>query len=388
MQTATQGQSTSKPPAASASGELRRGGRRKNDIPKIPTQIIMPEAPPVSPEDLVRDAIDIFVTKRDGAIGEAAFRYDKDGLYDKATGTAEYYMREGDVGLHERYARACANRINGVETVVVVGQGPGHIFESKEGNILSKLPRLKRVITIDIATENNIEAARYVKGKLSAIFGREIEHIGLCSDFRKAVAAHPELFKPSERRAVLCSGSTIMNLPPSILDQFPAADLGNDLQLFADMAGDNGHVLVTYDSNENEKKILAPYVTKEAKDLFFNVIDVQGEYNPHLKGLSRSHFRYAVDFNPAAHEVRQRLIVAKPYNFSLPFAANGNIRGVHAVSLHVGDAFHMISSYKPEIDRMAEVVASTQRLTTELVTREEHGPTIQLMRVRPRLLAA
>ena len=335
-------------------------------------------------EKYIADAIDIFVTKRDGAIGEAAFRYDESGLYDRATDTPEYYMRDGDVGLHERYAAACANRINGIETAVVVGPGPGNILASKEGNILAQLPRLKRVITIDIAPENNSEAAQYVRGDLSAIFGRQIEHIGVTSDFRKAIEAHPELFSSQERRAVFCSGSTVMNLPPSVLDRFPERALSRDLKTFADMAGDDGYVLMTYDSNQNEASIIAPYVTDEAKDLFLNVIDVQAERNPYLKGLTREHFEYAVDVNRDAHEVRQRLIVVKPYSFELPFMTANGIKGQHAVTLHVGDEFHMISSYKPELERVKNVVANTGRLTTSLVTREDHGPTIQLMRANRR----
>ena len=371
--------------APSKPSSERRKGRptRAEASPKVQ----MDEATPVSVEQLVEDAIDIFVTKRDGAIGEAAFRYDMTGLYDRATGTPEYYMREGDVGLHQRYAAQCANRINGIETAIVIGQGPGNIFRSKEGEILAKLPRLKRVVTIDIASENNLDAKRFVRGELSQIFGREIEHIGINADFRKAMQERPDLFSADERRGVFCSGSTIMNLPPAILDTFPEKALVQDLQTFADMAGDNGHVLVTYDSNQDEDTIIAPYTTAEAQDLFLNVIDVQAARNPHLKGLSRSHFRYAVDFNKDAHEVRQRLVVVKPYSFTFPFAGKSKIKGVHSVNLHVGEEFHMISSYKPEMKRIMAIAESTGRLTNSIVTQEIHGPTIQLMKAS-RLVAA
>lgn len=365
-----------RPTTRVAKGPARMAARMKTSTPSNQNTTLPPE------DHNLDLAVRAFVERKPNALGHAAFFLDESGLYSRAVNRPEYYLHAANRSLFARQGEAVANRVNGIKQVVIFGQGPGEIFAAQEGQVLDKMSALEEVITYEGSSVFNDEASDVV-AEISKKIGRPVKHTKITDDFEKASTHYGKILCTSQEKLVICSGSTVMNIPTYLPDAFPAKELQNFLGRMHDIAGHNGYVLVTYDSYREDKVplMLAAYSTKEANDLFLNAIDELAKRRPELAHMSRKNFEREVRWNPKSYNVEQVLRVKKPVSIVFNYKGDHEEASRYTIRQEKGEEYQIIHSFKPEVG-LFEKVAEEIDLPTVFSAEDHRGFTLQLMKAK------
>ena len=329
-----------------------------------------------------------FVDRIPNALGEGAMKIDDGGRYAAAVNHPHYYLHHANKRLFATRSQIVANRVNGIRHAIVFGQGPGEVFAEQEALMLEQLPKLEEVTTIEFSQTFNDEAEAVVRA-LSEKVGRPIKHNKITESFEKAARNHPELLSP-EKKLVINSGSTIMNLA-DVPGEFPRRELQSKLAMMKEMAGDEGFVLITYDSYREDKvpAKLAAYSTPEAKELFLHAIDELAAKRPELTELKRENFEYIVEWDKDTFNAGQKLRVVHPIHIYLRYKGDHETIGTFRGMQEAGEDYQIINSFMPEIEEV-EASADEIGLSTVMTIEDETdnnyptGFAMQLMKAKPK----
>jgi hypothetical protein len=181
--------------------------------------------------------------------------------------------------------------ISGIETFVVVGQGPWDNCSEKEGHILRHAlndpdSKLKKVKFIDLSAEFNREAFAGMTEMVE-------EHNRTAGDDNQ-VAIEVETYEadferlakqyePDPKSAVFSTGSTITNLDNRINTSFPQSRVKEILSAFRRIAGPEGSIVIGYDGNMDQGENLRAYHSIELSHFFYNMV---WEMHQNAEGLS------------------------------------------------------------------------------------------------------
>jgi hypothetical protein len=328
--------------------------------------------------DILTLAVNIFIKMEPNALGKAAYLLDPTGkFYTDATTHKSYYPRTGDVTAIQRHKEEITNRAHQVKHAIVIGPGPADVFQAKEMKILKGLRKLEKITFIDLSSHFNAQACNVVKD-FCIKKKKTIELNSIVADYRIASSALPRTKMDQEDPTlVICTGGLITNTESKNHDDFPSAQFKKDLKSLARIAGKNGYVFVTYDSQEDPNLILKSYQTQETRNMFLNVIDVIAENCPEFQGLHRDNFDVVSSWNPTAMATDHKLVVKKDMHFVVPYKNGHPTEVIHTVTLLKGHDIHALSSYKPRVSAVSEA-AKCIGMETLISSETRRGPTAHM----------
>lgn len=320
-------------------------------------------------------ALDLFSRRKLGHTGEIAYQNGGGKLFEQFTrANANYYPYHGEINLLKTNRDAIAQNIQGTQHAIIVGPGPASSFSNKECPLLGKLPLLKAVSLIDLSSAFNRQAMDILKQdpKWAA---QELDIESHEMDFRDAHAVIPYKGK----RAVFVTGGLITNIHNAPLNGFPDQDMEGMLKACRDIADDDGHVVLGYDTNQWYDTLnkaydqsLAPFIKDIMKIIADHTDGIQG-FDPHP-----DNFRYEMQWHKKANQVAHTLIFEKPQKFTI--TRNGH---VHNFNFDIGEELVMMSSLKPPQQKMTQLANYCSLVTTNGYF-DQHGLVEHVFKSVPR----
>lgn len=213
------------------------------------------------------DLTDLFTGKRSGHLGEYGYASKAAGsLVSFFNNHPDYYVlrEEGDLLREDRTRKAIANLIYDTKRLIVIGPGPVASLKAKEGALIPHLQDLESIILVDISSEFCSTGTAYLRDTFKdqniAIDGRNI-------DFKTA-----HLYLPSyDHTTVTVFGGTGLNAERIEGEPFPEAQMTAFLSSMKHIAekGEDGLVIVSYDSCSDPSKIIQSYRHPDLEDFIW-----------------------------------------------------------------------------------------------------------------------
>lgn len=318
------------------------------------------------------------------ALGEAAYLCDTTGkFYEDATKDKRYYPRSGDIETLKQNLELITNRARDIETVYIIGPGPKEVFLRKEGMLIKGLPNVRSIVTIDLSAEFNNQA-KIAVNELAEDIGRSLLHSSYTMDY-KAAAEKIRAERVSNRHLppglVLSTGGLITNIKTNDHTTFPVDQFKLDLKAMASIAGPCGFLMVTYDSNDDENSLVKAYRTEALRQLYLNVIDKISELCPGFSGLDSKKFTVVSTWNKEAQAVDHKLVVKEKMELRVPYKMDTRNGKTYFVTLLPGTTYNIISSYKPDVERVKEA-ANAVSLEHIIAAEHKKGPTAHFFQNR------
>jgi len=249
----------------------------------------------------------------------ARWLYDERGseLFEDITRLPEYYPTRTERGILQANARAIADRVGEVRTVVEFGSGSS----CKTPTLLSAV-KPSIYVPIDISGEFLRKSAV----NLAASFPRLRIH-PVEGDFSSPVSLPPSI--TSGRRLGFFAGSTIGNLT------VPAAvDL---LRTFVRTLGQDGMLLIGIDRDKDPGVLVPAYDDAQGVTAAFN-LNLLHRINRELRGTAPVEaFRHVARWNAAETRIEMHLEARRDVRFEV---------GGHSFSMAEGETIHTESSHK------------------------------------------
>ncbi|HEY0902223.1 MAG TPA: L-histidine N(alpha)-methyltransferase [Micavibrio sp.] len=327
-------------------------------------------------DDFVTEvALDLFSRKQHGHTGEIAYRNGGGKLFgDFTRANPDYYPYHGEIALLKTNALAISHTLKDVEHVIVAGPGPISSFTEKEEPILTLLPNLKAVSFIDISDAFNAAAVNHMK-TAPQWAARNIDVESHEVDFHDAAP----LIADKGPRAVFATGGLVTTMHNVPLNGFPDQSMQNSLHACRNLAGDDGFVILGYDSNQWHESLsraydqsLAPFIKNIMKIIADHTNGIQG-FDPHP-----DNFRYEMQWHRKSHQAALTLIFEKPQVFTIP----QNNRPL-TFAFDAGDELVMMASLKAPPQKMTQL-ASYCGLTTLNGYFDQHGLVEHVYKTPPR----
>lgn len=296
-------------------------------------------------DEVTRLTIDMFGRKQHGHMGEIAYQNGGGELFEAfVQNNRGYYPYHGEIDHITANRKAIAEEIGDTEHVIVVGPGPASSFSKKDFRIIELLPNLKSVDFIDLSESFNRQSAAAMEEFARS---RDIEIKTHKMDFRTA----GDVLQIKPKTTVISTGALVGNVHNVPLNGFPNFDMEDMLRGFRKLAGDDGYVVLGYDSNSNHKTLKSSY-NEDLAPFFLNLLKT---ISSHCHGLTEfnpdpDHFRYEMEWLEKSHQVVHKLVVTRPQTFKLQTGdtlRNGN--------LETGNEFIVMSSLKPPTGKMSEL---------------------------------
>ncbi len=221
--------------------------------------------------------------------------YDRRGseLFEQITQLHEYYPTRNEIGVLQHCAPAIAAQAGHDAIVIEIGSGSSR----KTPLLLSALDCPHAYVPIDISAEFLVDAV----AALRETFPR-LRMLPLIADFTRPLSLPAELASapPGARRLVFFPGSTIGNLSPQQAVQC--------LSRLADLAGDDGLVLIGADSNRDEGSLLTAYDDAAGVTAEFN-LNLLRRINRELAGsFDLGGFRHLARYNRQHCRIEMHLV--------------------------------------------------------------------------------
>lgn len=328
-------------------------------------------------DELVTEvAIDLFTRRKLGHTGEIAYQNGGGKLFQQFTcANASYYPYHGEIALLDTNADAIAQNLKDAEHAIVVGPGPVSSFSRKEYPLLLKLPKLKAVSLVDLSAEFNKQAQALMQQNGSLLRRRKIDIQSFEADFRHAAP----LISQKGKKAVFLTGSLVTNVHNAPLNGFPDQDMQGMLNSCRDLAGDDGYVILGYDTNQWHESLskaydqsLAPFIKDIMKIIADHTEGIQG-FDPHP-----DNFRYEMQWHKKASQVAHTLVFEKPQRFTITQGHH-----THTFTFDTGEELVMMSSIKPLQQKMIQL-ASYCGLATTNGYFDQHGLVEHIFKSTPR----
>ncbi|QQG36929.1 MAG: L-histidine N(alpha)-methyltransferase [Micavibrio aeruginosavorus] len=321
-------------------------------------------------------ALDLFSRRVQGHTGEIAYQNGGGKLFAQFThANKNYYPYHGEISLLSVNRDAIAANLQDVEHAIVVGPGPASSFSRKEYPILEKLPNLKAVSLIDLSADFNAQAQGVLNQ--SRILRRRIKSADDYEmDFRDAGAVVPAKGKA----AVFLTGGLVTNLHNAPLNGFPDQDMQSMLTACRDLAGDDGYVILGYDTNQWYDSLEKAY-DQSLAPFMKNIMQIIADHTTGINGFDPhpNNFRYEMQWHKKASQVAHNLVFTKSQRFSIT-EANGYVRNF---AFDIGDELLMMSSIKPLPQKMTQL-AGMCGLVTANGYFDQHGLVEHIFKSAPR----
>ncbi len=320
-------------------------------------------------------AISLFSRKKQGHTGEIAYQNGGGKLFEQFTrANANYYLYHGEISLLQANGDAIAQNIIDTEHAIIVGPGPATSFSRKEAPLLERLPHLKAVSLIDLSSAFNQQAVG-VLNQNPKWAGQNLDIESHEMDFRHAPTHIPNKGK----RAIFVTGGLITNVHNAPLNGFPDQDMQGMLTACRNLAGEDGYVILGYDTNQWHETLskaydqsLAPFIKDIMKIIADHTDGIQG-FDPHP-----DNFRYEMQWHKKANQVAHTLVFEKPQRFTITKDSH-----VHTFTFDIGEELVMMSSLKPLQQKMTQL-AGYCNLTTTTGYFDKHGLVEHVFKSTPR----
>jgi dimethylhistidine N-methyltransferase len=266
-------------------------------------------------------------------------------LFERICELDEYYLTRCELAVLEGYAREMAGRIGPGCVLIEYGSGSGR----KTLLLLDHLDRPAAYVPVDINADNLATFAR----QLAARYPR-LQVAPVCADFTKPFDV-PELRRPSARRVVYFSGSTIGNFSPT-----EAVPL---LKNIARLCGPGGGLLIAADLQKDRRILKAAYDDREGMTAAFN-LNLLVRINRELGAdIALDRFRHRAFYNEIEGRIEMHLVSQ----------ADQAVRiGGELIAFKEGETIHTENSYKYTLPGFA-ALARQAGLEVEQVWTDERG---------------
>lgn len=321
-------------------------------------------------------ALDLFSRKKLGHTGEIAYQNGGGKLFgDFTRANADYYQYHGEINLLKTNRDAIAQTLADIEHVIVAGPGPLTSFSEKESPLLEKMVNLKAVTLLDISNIFNAHAHNYLT-HAPQWAPRKLDVESHEVDFRDAAAT----LAYKGKRAVFATGGLVTTVHNAPLNGFPDQDMQDMILACRDLAGDDGYVILGYDSNQWHSSLsraygqpLAPFIKNIMKIIADHTIGIQG-FDPHP-----NNFRYEMQWHKKASQAALTLIFEKPQQFTIT-----HDNQTRTFAFDIGEELIMMSSLKPLPQKITQL-ASYCDLTTVTGYFDQHGLVEHVFKSAPRI---
>ncbi|MFN3828195.1 MAG: L-histidine N(alpha)-methyltransferase [Micavibrio sp.] len=311
-------------------------------------------------------AIDLFGRRKHGHTGEIAYQNGGGKLFAQFThANPDYYPYHGEITLLATNRDAIAELFADVEHAIVVGPGPASSFSRKEYPILEKLPKLKAVSLVDLSADFNQQAKGVIQSNSQAMRRRVKGNItNYDMDFHDAGAVIPAQGKT----AVFVTGGLVSNVHNAPLNGFPDQDMQGMLRACRDLAGEDGFVILGYDTNQWHESLNKAY-DQSLAPFIKNIMQIIADHTPGIQGFDPhpDNFRYEMQWHKKASQVAHTIVFERPQRFTI--TDNGQ---THTFTFDTGDELVMMSSIKPLQQKMTQL-ASYCGLQTVNGYFDQHG---------------
>lgn len=301
---------------------------------------MFPVNTPDTPKEIAKsDLRRLFTRDESGHIGHYGYLGKGAQIVDEFYTThPAYYLNRGEVALLTENAEIVANKIKETERLIIIGPGPS----LKEEPLLPHLPYLSEIVLIDVEKEFCDHSQFQLKGLFNKIGRHNVKISALVSDFHDA----PSILPPSKNTTVITTGSLISNVPQKSNERFPEAQILLALSKFRELAGNDGRVVLGYDSCQSPFQIQESY-NHPAFDRF--VLHCVGQAFDVAKINSITSKNITDYFERRTHTGRgvtpHHNVVAKT-DMHFDFRAAGSKKPIQ-VPISKGDEFTVLYSVKP-----------------------------------------
>jgi len=229
------------------------------------------------------------------------YLYDTIGarLFEDITEQPEYYPTRTEIALLREHADEIARAIGPHATIVEPGSGAGEKVEI----LLEALQHPRAMVPVDIAREQLRRVARTLASRHP-----QLKIVPLWADFTHEIDL-PEAVAELHPRLVFFPGSTIGNFMPEVQLEL--------LHALADLAGDDGALLVGFDRIKDESVLIPAYddAAGVTRDFELNILTrMNRELDADFK---IDDFRYEARWNAADARIEMHLATKRPHTVTV-----------------------------------------------------------------------
>lgn len=303
--------------------------------------------------ELLQRLRDLFSSTRTGIMGPDLYRNGGADKFEKILkGSGEYTPFFGEVELLGQNKEYISEWAGGIETAIIVGPGPGRSVAAKEIQILSVMPKLKRIITLELSPTFNKQSAAALRTALPQVDVYPFE-----VDFRTADLSQIENSKPA---LVITTGS-FTNYEDCQTQSFPSRKVLAHLARLTDLAGANGKILWGYNSNLNA----AQYNTDIVDDFLMYPLEKASKMDN--VRLDPKGFKHETRASEAASTLTHYWVATKDQDVRIhgePFAINS------------GELFPMFFSVAQSPERLARLLDGSCQVQSSFYKKGSSGAVI------------
>ena len=273
----------------------------------------------------------------------ARYLYDERGshLFELIGDTDEYYLTRTELALLRSIAPEIATFAGPGPTVIEFGGGSS----SKICTFLDALDRAAAFVSVDISTENLTRAADEIANHFPEL---QVSAIG--ADFMN-LARLPQSIGGSGKRLGFFLGATVGNLPPR--------DAVRLLAKFRQLLGRYSGLVVGVDLKKDPKLLNAAYNDRKGINAAFNLNLLHRIARQLDSDIDIRSFSYDAFYNADESRIETHLRSLKDQQV--------RIAG-HLVEFVAGEAIHIGSSYKYDIEEFGRVARDAGFLTVKAWT--------------------
>ena len=297
---------------------------------------------PILRQEITERALATFRRKAVGIWDDLAYLNGGGKLFEDgiAASYPDYYQFYGEVQHIQTNKASIADLIKDTQHIIVVGPGPATSFSQKDFKIIELLPDLKSVQFIDVASRFNDESAAVIEA-YSQRSGKNITVAKHRMDFHQA----SQVLLPLPHTTTISTGGLFANLQNAPLDGFPVQDMQDSLAAFRRLSGDEGHVIVGYDSNTNDRTQAKAY--QNFGPFIINITNIIANNCDDIHGFKSGpdYFAYRRDYIPPSRQNAHKVVALKSQDFYI---------GSRYISIDQGEPFTVMSSLRPDPNKTSE----------------------------------
>ncbi len=283
------------------------------------------------------------------------YLYDTIGakLFEQITEQPEYYPTRTEIELLKKHAASIAEAVGPGVTIVEPGSGAGEKVEI----LLNALDHPRGMVPVDIAREQLRRVARTLSARHPDL---KIEP--LWADFTRPIELPPTIAE-LHPRLVFFPGSTIGNFGPDMQREL--------LRALADLAGQDGALLIGFDRIKDESILIPAYDDPAGVTRAFE-LNILTRMNRELgANLDLSKFRYEARWNAAYARVEMYLVSIEDQEVVI---------AGEQIKFAQGEAIWNESSHKYDESRIAKLAESAGLTVARFWSDDQEWFTIALLR--------
>ena len=285
------------------------------------------------------DIRDLFEGRRSGHVGHWQY---SDSLFpgDAVRGAAlweafirstkDYYVLFNEIALIRENGAAIAHGLGPFSKVIEFGPGSREAMTNKTIPLLTQIRLAPNAVYVpfDISDE-------FAKGASNTIVQAMpwLDTQTITGDYLEDPL--PTIDRPGNTLGVFINN--LPNIASSDTGGIPADKVKTLLRRFSGMLGANSHLLVTYDSNQDERSIFAAYDHPLQRAFGSNLMHRIVRDLPVTRGFDPTAWRYEPIWKPENHQVCHTVFCEKAQAFRL---------GDNSYSIEKGQSFVLNNSFK------------------------------------------